>query len=166
MLTAISDISIRMQKDLANLTQRFDQFGNDFRRFIERRDPALFRELELRDQSQLEFLLVPEQVAHVFAEAIMFEPSKQNRNGGFSLQDLSNALVYNFARSSKNFSEGELLSEREPSLDQFLNLLKCIWLLDQIVQLPELQAQEQIPLSHWPSYVQHLREVRFLLPDC
>ena len=139
---------------------RIDQIGNDLRRYIERDNPALARELEQQDHAHMYYLPMNRAVADAFERAAAVHPSKYGANGIYPLSELADALVYNYDKSSKLFKGGAMIQDRIPPFDQFLNLLKCVWLLEKVIQSPELASQA--PTSHWPSYIKELRDVSVL----
>lgn len=70
-----------------------------------------------------------------------------------SLSDLSDAFLLSFYESTYKFQPG-LDLQRKPPNDQYVNLLKCIWLMDKIRTSEELS--NAVPDSHWPSYIKEL----------
>lgn len=76
-------------------------------------------------------------------------------SGTPSLSDSSDAFLYSFYESTYRFRPG-LDLHREPPNDQYINLLKCTWLLQKIRSSEELS--NAVPDSHWPSYINELEK--------
>lgn len=67
------------------------------------------------------------------------------------------AFVVHFHLSTAKFREGILLTERTPPPQQFLSLLKCVWIMRRLKASTHLQKVG--PYSHWPSYIKQLDQV-------
>ncbi|KAJ0369014.1 hypothetical protein COL26b_010606 [Colletotrichum chrysophilum] len=74
------------------------------------------------------------------------------------LKEITDAFVVHFDHSTVNFTPAGILVENKiPRLEQYLSLLKCVWLKERIDESPELK--QAVPgVSHWPSYVQELED--------
>lgn len=70
-----------------------------------------------------------------------------------SLGELSDVFLSSFFASTYKFHPG-LELQRRPSNDQYVNLLKCMWLMGKIRSSEELA--HPAPDSHWPSYITEL----------
>lgn len=75
---------------------------------------------------------------------------------------MSDAFITSLDQSTKCFRPGLTVRERIPPVDQYLNLLKCVFLLKKMKASHELKNAS--PQSHWPSYVKELEEVCHLDP--
>lgn len=72
-----------------------------------------------------------------------------------SLSDSADAFLTNFYASTYMFQPGqELPLQRQPPNDQYVNLLKCVWLMRKIRSSEELANASSD--SHWPSYINEL----------
>ncbi|KAL0768621.1 hypothetical protein CaCOL14_009596 [Colletotrichum acutatum] len=74
-----------------------------------------------------------------------------------SLQEIADAFVIHYHKSTVGFTAGILVENRVPELGQYISLLKCVWLMRRIRRSNEL-AQQGRTLSHWPSYIQELED--------
>lgn len=70
-----------------------------------------------------------------------------------SLSNLSDVFLSSFYESTYRFQPG-LDLHRQPPNDQYINLLKCIWLMRKMQSSEELG--NAVPDSHWPSYIKEL----------
>ncbi|OLN96931.1 hypothetical protein CCHL11_07408 [Colletotrichum chlorophyti] len=73
------------------------------------------------------------------------------------LQEMADAFVIYYHKSTVNFNAGILVENRVPHLEQYVSLLKCVWLMRHIRESPQL-SQAATSLSHWPSYIQELED--------
>ncbi|KAJ4387445.1 aspartate transaminase aat1 [Gnomoniopsis smithogilvyi] len=88
----------------------------------------------------------------------LFEAAYQSFDGPTcqpSLSNLTDAFLSSFYASTYKFQPGlDLLLQRQPPNDQYVNLLKCIWLIGKIQSSEELA--NAVTDSHWPSYIKEL----------
>jgi hypothetical protein len=120
--------------------------------------PDLALALDEQAQRPLYLLDVPEPIATRFRQAALSDRPEYNDDDEFSLQDLADAFVLNYDKSTVQFRGGFLVSDRIPPVDQYLNLLKCVWLHRRIKRSSALLNSS--PDSHWPSYARELEDVR------
>lgn len=91
---------------------------------------------------------------------VRFERASELGNPGlrdspdFPLGEGSEALITLFEKATLKFEPGIFLHERSPSPEQYLNLLKCVWILQKLKSNPRLQRAD--PNSHWPSFINQL----------
>ena len=74
----------------------------------------------------------------------------------FPLQAAADAFFAHFEESTKRFCGGLLLHERTPTVQQYANLLKCVWLMERIETSNEFRNCSLD--SYWPGYVGQLKE--------
>ena len=74
----------------------------------------------------------------------------------FPLQAGADAFIIHFENSTKKFVPGRFLNERTPTPKQYLNLLKCIWIIERLQQSESLVTCPKD--SQWPGYVSQLKE--------
>lgn len=119
--------------------------------------PDLERELEQQARREAHTLDMPPVVTQGLQRAWENRPTDDPTPP--SLQDMTDAFFVHFNKSTVNFSPlGILVENRIPPLELYMNLLKCIWIKQQILESPELK--EATPgVSHWPSFVQELEDV-------
>jgi hypothetical protein len=120
--------------------------------------PDLSLALDEQAQRPLCLLDVPEPIAARFRQAALSDRPEYTDDTDFTLQDLADGFVLNYDKSTVHFRGGLLVSERIPPVDQYLNLLKCVWLHERIKDSPTLLNGG--PDSHWPSYAKELEDVR------
>jgi len=101
-------------------------------------------------------LTVPPEIETKFQTAAVKAHPEIRLHGGFPLQAGADAFVSHFDQSTKGFTAGNFLKERVPEPKQYLELLKCIWLINGIKDSKDLQNQDKD--SQWPGYVDQLNE--------
>ena len=150
-----------MHQDLAS---RIDAVNHNLQRFMGVLVPDLETELSTRAQRQTFLLDVPPPLAERFTFAALADRPDYAPDQSFDTWELSDAFMLQFERSTRTFNGGVRVADRIPPLDQYLNLLKCVWLFDRLRrEVPESSSDD----SHWPSYVKHLEDVsRSHLHDC
>ena len=80
----------------------------------------------------------------------------QSRPDSFPLQAGADAVVAHLEQSTKTFSPGRFLNERIPTAKQYLNLLKCIWLIGRLEASEKMVSVDKD--SQWPGYIAQLKE--------
>lgn len=144
-----------MHADLAN---RITHLHYDLHRFMGVVVPDLETELSNRQQRQIYLLDVPQEFADRFRLAALTDRPEYDSDESFKLGELSDAFILNFHRSTRSFQSGQRVADRIPSLEQYLNLLKCVWLF-QRMRRDVPGAVDVSSDSHWPSYVRQLEDV-------
>ena len=117
----------------------------------------LDQELNQQAHRRVYLLDVPSDVAEKFRAASLTERPELDSDEAFDLEDLSDAFIFNYNRSTQDFRGGMFVSDRIAPVDKYLNLLKCIWLLRKMKNAPQVLDTE--PNSHWPSFVRQLEDV-------
>jgi hypothetical protein len=101
-------------------------------------------------------LTIPANIEERFKTSAEKSRPEIKTRGGFPLQAGADAFISYFEDSTKTFTAGNFISQRTPSLTQYLNLLKCIWIMK---QLQENSGLSNVPKdSHWPGYIDQLHE--------
>lgn len=148
-----SDLLCRIHEDLAG---RMSAMHLDLRRFMGVLVPDM--EQALAQQVQREYFQseVPPDIEDGFQRAWVAD----RPNDAFepSLQEIADAFVIHYHKSTIEFTAGILVENRVPELGQYISLLKCVWLMRRIRGSTEFAQQGQT-LSHWPSYIQELEDV-------
>lgn len=113
----------------------------------------------LRQQTQRATVLldVPMDIAEQFRVSAITTYVDYRAEEDFELEDLSDAFILNWDKGTIHFEAGVLVADREPPVDQFINLLKCVWLFNRFQNSPRLQTADP-SASHWPSYVRQLED--------
>jgi len=101
-------------------------------------------------------LTVPPEIAAKFQATAEKTHPEIRTNGGFPLQAGADAFVTHFGQSTATFIAGNFLKERIPEPKQYLELLKCIWLLKGLQESNDLKTPEKD--SQWPGYIDQLNE--------
>ena len=101
-------------------------------------------------------LTVPVELAAKFQSVAEKTRPEVRLPGRFPLQAGADAYLTHFKASTINFTAGSFIKERVPEPKQYLELLKCIWLLKGIQESHELKTPSQD--SQWPGYVDQLSE--------
>lgn len=142
----------------ADIAYRLDGIHHDIKRLMGVLIPDLDEALRLREQHTTVLLEVPINLAEQFRFAALTGHSEYRTESDFDLSELSDAFIMNFRGSTANFQAGMLVTERVPPIDQYINLLKCIWLFRRIQGSRALQEADR-DISHWPSYARQLEDV-------
>ena len=79
-----------------------------------------------------------------------------------ALQQLVDGFLMWFPTSTVGFTPGRTVQDRIPPENQYLNLLKCGWILERIKTSEELEGP--CAESHWPSFVSKLEDVSISCP--
>lgn len=145
-----------MHKDLA---ERITNVHHDIRRLMGVLIPDLDEALDQRVQRSVVLLEVPVDLDDQFRFAALTGHPKYRVEDDFELSELSDAFILNFHKSTINFQSGMLVEDRVPAVDQYLNLLKCVWIFKRMQASPTLRTANK-DTSHWPSYTRQLEDVR------
>jgi hypothetical protein len=97
---------------------------------------------------------IPEGFDQAFSEELETRLNDTKENS-FPLSQGAEALIMHLKNSTRRFiPDGYSVEERTVSPEQYINLLKCVWILNKLKTHPKIQ----IPLeeSHWPSYIANL----------
>ncbi|KAF4469847.1 hypothetical protein FALBO_3287 [Fusarium albosuccineum] len=155
------DLLYRVRQDIEfmhhDLTSRISAVHSDIQRLMGVLIPDLDEALNQRDRRAVVLLEVPMYLAEQFRFAALATHAEYRLEEDFELKDLSDAFILNYNRSTINFQAGMLVAERIPPIDQYINLLKCIWIFSKIQGSPALQCANK-DTSHWPSYARQLED--------
>lgn len=135
--------------------QRIEAVHIDVRRLIGVMVPDLEQALAQQEERNCYLLDVPPRIADAFSRAALH--GRPGFDAEFGLEEMADALVMHFRNSTTGFKSGLVVESRIPPLPQYVNLLKCIWLMDRIKHSNKLE--EAYEGSHWPSYVLQLENV-------
>ncbi|KAI9152034.1 hypothetical protein HJFPF1_09254 [Paramyrothecium foliicola] len=154
------DLLCRVRQDIyrvhQDLASRIAAVHLDLHRLMGVMIPNLGQALDQQAQRQVHLLDVPLEIADRFRVAALSDRPEYESDDGFELQELSDAFILNYNRSTIGFRGGLLVADKIPPVDQYLNLLKCVWLYSKISSSPTLaNARED---SHWPSYARQLED--------
>jgi hypothetical protein len=122
-----------------------------------------------KEEQQLHLFEIPADWDTIFHQQADIDKPEFEEETAFPLAEGAEALVLHLTNSTRSFIPRETLAEsRRPPVKQYINLLKCIWLLRKLWQHPELQDPRRD--SHWPSYIDKLAnevssQCKRFLPD-
>ncbi|KAF7561449.1 hypothetical protein G7046_g2690 [Stylonectria norvegica] len=154
------DLLCRVRQDIyrvhQDLAQRITAVHHDVHRLMGVLVPDLETALNQQARRFISLLDVPMDVAERFRFAALADRPEYSSDDAFELEELSDAFVLNYKNSTINFHSGMLVADRVPPLDEYVNLLKCVWLLRRIKD-STLLLQTDVD-SHWPSYVRQLED--------
>ncbi|KAK6215356.1 hypothetical protein QIS74_08375 [Colletotrichum tabaci] len=153
------DLLCRVREDIRlvhqDLAQRINAVHLDLHRLIGVLVPDLEQALAQQAHRELVQLEIPAIVAEGFQHSWTAERPEDGLDPG--LREMADAFVLHYHRSTVNFTAGILVENRIPELEQYVSLLKCVWVMQRIRESPELH-QSTTGLSHWPSYIQELED--------
>lgn len=119
--------------------------------------PDLKAELDQKDRLQVDLLPVPPAMEAELEAVFRDHPGLRHDECPYPpLQDIAGAFVVSLELSTKGFNPHLTIVEKTPPVDKYLNLLICVFLLEKMESSRELQKAPE--RSHWPSYVQELKE--------
>ena len=118
--------------------------------------PDVEQALSDRDNGMETLIPIPPDIGSRFYNAAATAYLDISRPDFFPLQAGANALVAHLENSTKGFSPGRFLNQRMPSAIQYLNLLKCIWIVEHLRASDALASVSSG--SQWPGYIAQLRE--------
>jgi hypothetical protein len=120
----------------------------------------LIRDVEqaISDQEEITFglLSIPPEIERRFQAAAEGAHPEITEPGGFPLQAGADALVMHLENSTRKFTPGRFLNERTPSSQEYINLLKCVWILECFQRSEALATINKE--SQWPGYIAQLKE--------
>ncbi|KAK1623925.1 hypothetical protein BDP81DRAFT_438373 [Colletotrichum phormii] len=146
------DLLCRIHEDLA---ERMSAMHLDLRRFMGVLVPDMEQALAQQAHRESFQFEVPPSVEDGFQRA--WTADRPDDALEPSLQAMADAFVLHYHKSTIGFTAGILVENRVPELGQYINLLKCVWLMRRIRGSTEV-AQPGPTLSHWPSYIQELED--------
>ncbi|GKT41360.1 uncharacterized protein ColSpa_01541 [Colletotrichum spaethianum] len=153
------DLLCRVREDIRlvheDLAHRISAVHLDLHRLIGVLVPDLEQALARQGHRELIQLEIPRVVAEGFQKA--WDAERREDDLGPSLQEMADVFVLHYHKSTVNFTAGILVENRIPEIEQYVSLLKCIWVMRRIRESAELQ-QSTTSLSHWPSYIQELED--------
>lgn len=118
--------------------------------------PAVAQERRQQTEQQFHSLSVPDDLPGKF-DATFAASSGRALNEPISLQDLTDCFLIHLQGSTVQFHPDPIDPNKTPPSHQYLELLKCQYLLQRIGQGEEL---DNLPnTSHWRGYVASLQEV-------
>ena len=163
-----SDLLTRVHEDLSRrigaVHDELRSVRGELRSLIGVLVPDLKTALDEQAARQIHLLAVPADLAGEFEDAFRLHPAcvEPDQQQYPTLRDMADAFIYRLDRSTVGFVPGLTVSERIPGVEQYLNLLKCVFLIKKMREAVELREAGE--LSHWPSYVMELEEVSLILP--
>jgi hypothetical protein len=154
------DLLCRVRQDIQamhhDLAQRITAVHHDIRRLMGILTPDLEAALEQQAHREIHFLDVPISIAERFRQQSLVDRPEYEYDVEPTLADLTDAFIVNFSLSTVGFVSGMRVETRVPSAEQYLSLLKCLWIAAKFRSCRALT--EPTPESHWPSYVRQLED--------
>ncbi|EGU87587.1 hypothetical protein FOPG_06745 [Fusarium oxysporum f. sp. conglutinans race 2 54008] len=155
------DLLLRVRQDIERMHQdladRITAAHHDIRRLMGVLIPDLDEALDQRVLRSVVLLEVPVDLDEQFRFAALTGHPEYRIEEDFELTELSDAFILNFHKSTINFQSGMVVEDRVPTVDQYLNLLKCVWIFKRIQAAPALREADK-DTSHWPSYARQLED--------
>jgi hypothetical protein len=118
--------------------------------------PDVSQAISDQGSTELKFLTVPPDLEKKFQTAAEHAHPEIAQAKLFPLQAGADAFMTHFENSTKRFVPGRFLNERTPTPNQYLNLLKCVWIMEQLQQSESLESCSKD--SQWPGYITQLKE--------
>ncbi|KAF2685997.1 hypothetical protein K458DRAFT_363531 [Lentithecium fluviatile CBS 122367] len=118
--------------------------------------PDVGQAITNQESGVMRLLSIPPEIERRFQATAEGAHPEISEPGCFPLQAGADALVAHFEESTKKFTPGRFLNERTPSSIQYLNLLKCVWLVERLQHSEALATVTKD--SQWPGYIAQLIE--------
>jgi hypothetical protein len=118
--------------------------------------PDIEQALHEQARGSLIALVVPLEIEGRFQASAERTYPQIRMPGEFPLQAGADAFMAHFRKSTRNFTAGMFTNERTPHPMEYLSLLKCVWIIQRILQSTELRDVPQS--SQWPGYIHQLNE--------
>lgn len=152
-----SDLLSRIHEDLhdihRDLAHRIDRLHEDVSRIPGIIVPDLQQRLAQQMSGESYTIQVPLDIQSAFDAAYGELASP-------SLSDISDVWVSFYYQSTVSYKPPSLLArDKVPPDEQYVNLLKCVWLMQMIKDLDEFRDESKKTESHWPSYVAELENI-------
>lgn len=153
----ISNIHADLVRRLSALRQDIFGLRRDINTIMHALYPEVAQERRLQTEQQLHSLKVPDYLSSR-VEAMFDTCSSRSSNEAISLRELTDCFLIHLEGSTVQFHPDPTDSNRTPPPLQYLELLKCQYLLQRIGDGDEL---DNLPTtSHWRGYVTSLQEVQ------
>ncbi|EON66548.1 hypothetical protein W97_05793 [Coniosporium apollinis CBS 100218] len=150
LLSAIRDDLADVHHDL---TEQIGALRRELRGILVPNVDAAIAQQESQETSMLD---VPPAITAKFRENASVGHPDFSTSGNIPLQDGADALLRLFKRSTLEFKPGRYVRDKAPSPLQYLNLLKCVWLMQELRRSSEFTNINTC--SHWPGYIKQLGE--------
>ncbi|GJC88100.1 hypothetical protein ColLi_10938 [Colletotrichum liriopes] len=151
------DLLCRVREDIRlayqDLAYRINAVHLDLHRLIGVLVPDLEQALAQQTHQELVQFEIPPTVTEGFQHSWTADRPEHGLDPG--LREMADIFVLHYDRSTVNFTAGIFVENRVPKLEQYVSLLKCVWVMQRIRESPELH-QLTTGFSHWPSYIQEL----------
>ncbi|EXJ54527.1 hypothetical protein A1O7_09867 [Cladophialophora yegresii CBS 114405] len=140
---------------LSQIISRLDDVHGQVQRVIGILTSDIPQAVRQQEQQLSHTLDCPPDIAARFQSAAGLGPATQRSDPSRPLSDLTEAFLLHLRQSTINFLPEATLEARIAPGKEYINLLKCVWLMAQIEQHPDLLSANDD--SHWPSYVKGLK---------
>ncbi|EEH43786.2 uncharacterized protein PADG_00075 [Paracoccidioides brasiliensis Pb18] len=161
------DLLFRIHQDLAG---RMTSMHNDLRRLMGVMVPDFKEEMKHQQTLQTFTIEIPSNFSLKFQQAAEINHPEFASGSQLPVADTANSFVFYFGRGTRNLnaSRFDSIDRRTASVTAYVNLLKCIWLME---HLDKYHNAEGSGLSHWPSYLKGLNqelshECKRFSPEC
>ena len=163
-LNLLSNVYHELSNVHQGLSNQIQDVHQDLRRLIKGLVIGDVAQAISEQEQDLEISIeIPEEIERKFLAVAEKSHPEVRRPDRFPLQAASDAFLAHFEQSTKNFEAGRFLTDRTPSAEQYLNLLKCIWILQRIQSSQEFaRVSQSSSESQWPGYIKQLHENVFL----
>lgn len=156
-----SDLLCRVRQDIQRMHQdlvhRIQAVHLDVRRLMGVLISDLEQTLAQQENRTLYILETPPHIAEGFRRAALKDRPEYQDDTAFDLEEIADAFVLHYKESTVDFRAGILIENKTPPTNQYINLLKCVWLMRRIQESARLKEAHDD--SHWPSYVRQLEDV-------
>ncbi|KAJ9668750.1 hypothetical protein H2201_000994 [Coniosporium apollinis] len=113
-------------------------------------------ESEQSHNAEYYFLDLPVDLDTKIHEAARKEHPEIDETGKFPIDAAPDAFIFQFNRSTRDFKAGPASNQRTPHLAQYLSLMKCIWIVQNIDKYLQFTQQEADPV--WVAFVKPLKQ--------
>jgi hypothetical protein len=156
-LNLLSDIHHDLANRMDQIVDRIDAVHHSILHLQGLLIPDVGQALSEQGSVVIAHLDVPIEIEIKFRTAAEKSYPEIRTPGKFPLQAGADAFVEHFEDSTRKFTaRGNFLNDRKPPQQQYLALLKSIWIMRRLLGCDELRNAPRD--SQWPGYVQQLNE--------
>lgn len=148
------DLLSRIHADLAS---RIDNVHELVLRIAGVVVPDLQQGILQQENRPIYTITIPPQVEEIYQQAAEIDHPDVRHADRFPSIEGAEAFIIHLKNSTTAFRAGLLVEERTPAANQYLNLLKCVWIMKRLKSSRELSISGR--QSHWPSYIKQLDAV-------
>lgn len=158
-LTLLSDVQRRLDDIHGDIADRIDAVHMSVMKLQGLIIHDVAQAIDETGTHEIALVEIPEHIESKFLEAAAKSRPEIRNLSSFPIRLGADSYVEHFDNSTKIFVAGRFLVNKTPDPEQYLNLLKCVWILKRIEcsnAFRELDGGSTD--SQWPNYIKQLHE--------